>query len=245
MPNLSFDFTDRTAIVTGAARGIGLELARHLHAAGPAVFLLDFDAEEVDGAAGVGGVRSGLRRQQYRVCRRGGVSGCRRDRPPGHRRQQRRRPPRPGAVEAPGRRLGGRHGGASRGTFRTTRAATPHFRAQQYGRVINVTSYSGLHGNVGQANYAAAKARIVGFTRTAAEELDGFGVTVNAISPNAETQMITSIPDEKKLELTAAIQMGRFTSPEKNMAAAVSFLTAEEAGYIPGNVLPVDGWMSM
>ena len=84
------------------------------------------------------------------------------------------------------------------GTFRTTRAATPHFRAQQYGRVINVTSYSGLHGNVGQANYAAAKAGIIGFTKTAAKELAGFGVTVNAISPNAETRMIASIPDAKK-----------------------------------------------
>ncbi len=80
------------------------------------------------------------------------------------------------------------------GTFRMTRAAVPYFREQGYGRVVNVTSYSGLHGNMGQANYAAAKAGIVGFTKTAAKELVGFGVTVNAISPNPETRMIASIP---------------------------------------------------
>src|SRR5699024_842500 len=70
------------------------------------------------------------------------------------------------------------------GTFRLTRACVPHFRAQGGGRVINVTSYTGLHGNPGQSNYATAKAGIIGFTKTAAKELARFGVTVNAVSPN-------------------------------------------------------------
>jgi 3-oxoacyl-[acyl-carrier protein] reductase len=130
------------------------------------------------------------------------------------------------------------------GTFRMTRAVVPHFRAQQYGRVVNVTSYSGLHGNVGQANYAAAKAGIIGFTKTAAKELARFGVTVNAISPNAETRMVAGIPQEKKAELAAAIPMGRFGDPGE-MCSAVSFLASEQAGYITGTVLPVDGGMSM
>jgi 3-oxoacyl-[acyl-carrier protein] reductase len=130
------------------------------------------------------------------------------------------------------------------GTFRMTRAAVPHFRSQQYGRVVNVTSYTGLRGNVGQANYAAAKAGIIGFTKTAAKELARFGVTVNAISPNAETRMIASIPPEKKAELAASIPIGRFAAP-KEMCAAVSFLASDEAGYITGTVLPVDGGMSM
>jgi 3-oxoacyl-[acyl-carrier protein] reductase len=130
------------------------------------------------------------------------------------------------------------------GTFRMTRAAVPHFRDQQYGRVINVTSYTGLRGNVGQANYAAAKAGIIGFTKTAAKELAGFGVTVNAISPNAETRMIASIPPEKKSELAGAIPLGRFADPSE-MSAAVSFLASAEAAYITGTVLPVDGGISM
>ncbi len=130
------------------------------------------------------------------------------------------------------------------GTFRLTRAATPVFREQGYGRVINVTSYTGLHGNVGQANYAAAKAGIIGFTRTAAKELAGFGVTVNAVSPNAETRMIASIPEDKKRELAAAIPLGRFADPSE-MAAAVAFLASEEAGYVTGVVLPVDGGISI
>jgi 3-oxoacyl-[acyl-carrier protein] reductase len=130
------------------------------------------------------------------------------------------------------------------GTFRFTRACVPQFRAQSYGRVINVTSYTGLRGNPGQANYAAAKAGVIGFTKTVAKELARFGVTVNAISPNAETRMIESLPPPKRAELTAAIPLGRFAAP-REMAAAVAFLASEEAGYVTGVVLPVDGGMSM
>jgi 3-oxoacyl-[acyl-carrier protein] reductase len=245
MPNLSFDFTGRTAIVTGAARGIGLELARHLHNAGAAVFLLDFDADEVDRAArdlGAGAVACDVSSTEsvdeavrQAVAESGRLdivvnnAGVLRDRVLWK------------LTDADWDAVMAVHLG---GAFRTTRSATPHFRAQQYGRVVNVTSYSGLRGNVGQANYAAAKAGIIGFTKTAAKELAGFGVTVNAISPNAETRMIASIPEEKKRELASAIPMGRFAAPQE-MAAAVSFLASEEAGYLTGAVLPVDGGMSM
>jgi 3-oxoacyl-[acyl-carrier protein] reductase len=130
------------------------------------------------------------------------------------------------------------------GTFRMTRAAVPHFRARGYGRIINVTSFTGLRGNIGQSNYAAAKAGIIGFTKTAAKELARFGVTANAISPNAETRMVSSIPPEKRAELTAGIPMRRFGAPEE-MVAAVAFLASEEAGYITGTVLPVDGGLAI
>jgi 3-oxoacyl-[acyl-carrier protein] reductase len=130
------------------------------------------------------------------------------------------------------------------GTFKFTRACVPHFRAQEYGRVINVTSYTGLHGNTGQANYATAKAGIIGFTKTAAKELARFGVTVNAISPSAATRMITSIPADKLAELAAVIPAGRFAEPEE-ICAAVGFLASEEAAYVTGVVLPVDGGISM
>lgn len=245
MTNLSFDFSGRTAIVTGAARGIGLELARHLNDAGAVTYILDRDGEEVTRAAAELGARgitadvtssdaveSAVRQAVDETGRLDIVvnnAGILRD----------------GVVwkltdsdwdDVLATHLGG--------TFRMTRAAVPHFRAQQYGRVINVTSYTGLRGNVGQANYAAAKAGIIGFTKTTAKELARFGVTVNAISPNAETRMIASIPAEKKAELAAGIPMGRFADP-REMCAAVSFLASQEAGYITGTVLPVDGGMAM
>jgi len=110
--------------------------------------------------------------------------------------------------------------------------------------VINVTSYTGLHGNAGQANYAAAKAGIIGFTKTAAKELARFGVTVNAISPSAETRMIASIPPDRRRELEAMIPLGRFAEASE-MCSAVAFLASQSAGYITGVVLPIDGGISM
>jgi 3-oxoacyl-[acyl-carrier protein] reductase len=119
-----------------------------------------------------------------------------------------------------------------------------HLTGTLHGRIINVTSYSGLHGNTGQANYSAAKAGVIGFTKTTAKELARFGVTVNAISPQAETRMIASIPEDKRAEVEAAIPMGRFAAASE-MTAAVQFLASAEAGYITGIVLPVDGGVSV
>jgi 3-oxoacyl-[acyl-carrier protein] reductase len=130
------------------------------------------------------------------------------------------------------------------GTFRFTRACVPHFRERGYGRVINVTSYTGLHGNIGQAAYAAAKAGVIGFTKTAAKELARFGVTVNAISPNAQTRMIDSIPDEQRKGLEKDIPLGRFADPEE-IAGGVLFLASAEAGYVTGVVLPIDGGIAI
>jgi 3-oxoacyl-[acyl-carrier protein] reductase len=130
------------------------------------------------------------------------------------------------------------------GTFNLTRAALPSMRAASYGRIINVTSYTGLHGNLGQANYAAAKAGIIGFTKNVAKDVARFGITVNAISPNAETAMVAAIPAEKKAAIVAQIPLGRFGEPAE-MAAAALFLASDEAAYITGVVLPIDGGLSM
>jgi len=128
------------------------------------------------------------------------------------------------------------------GTFRLTRACIPHFRERQYGRIVNVTAYTGLHGNRGQANYATAKAGIIGFTKTAAKELAHFGITVDAISPNAATRMTASIPADKIAEVTGPI--ARFADPNE-IVSAIGFLASEEAGYVTGVVLPVDGGLSI
>ena len=245
MGNLAFDFSGRTVVVTGAARGIGLELGRMFVDAGGHVILVDFDADELGKAAaelGVDGMVADVSSTGdveavvgRAVADTGRVdilinnAGILRDRVLWK------------LTDEDWEQVLSVHAG---GTFRFTRACVPHFRAQEYGRVINVTSYTGLHGNPGQANYATAKAGIIGFTRTAAKELARFGVTVNAISPNAETRMVDSIPEEKRNEFLAAVPMGRFGNPAE-MAAAVAFLASEEAAFITGVVLPVDGGLSI
>ncbi|MFD6059500.1 SDR family oxidoreductase [Rhodococcus wratislaviensis] len=245
MQNISFDFTGQTVIVTGGARGIGLELGRFFVQSGADVFLMDFDAEEVGKASAEVGARSVHadvsntaeieRAVEQIVAETGRIdvivnnAGILRDKVLWK------------LTDDDWDQVLATHAG---GTFRLTRACVPHFRAHRFGRVINVTSYTGLHGNTGQANYATAKAGIIGFTKTAAKELARFGVTVNAISPNAETRMVASIPDEKKAELAAAIPMGRFGDAAE-MCAAVGFLASREAAYITGVVLPVDGGISI
>jgi 3-oxoacyl-[acyl-carrier protein] reductase len=243
--NLSFDFTGQTTIVTGGARGIGLELGRFFAGAGADVFLIDYDAEEVRktaaevGARAIAGDVSSTedieQAVEQIVAETGRIdvivnnAGILRDKVLWK------------LTDEDWESVLAIHAG---GTFRLTRACVPHFRARGYGRVVNVTSYTGLHGNTGQANYATAKAGIIGFTKTAAKELARFGITVNAISPNAETRMVASIPEDKKAELASGIPLGRFGEASE-MCAAVGFLASREAGYVTGVVLPVDGGISI
>jgi len=245
MPNATFDFTGRTIIVTGAARGIGRALASCFTRAGGTVVAVDYDedvlvpsaqeigaiavAADVSSTADVEHVLAVALEQTGRVDCLVNNAGILRDKVLWK------------LDDEDWEAVLGVHLG---GTFRFTRACVPHFRERNYGRVINVTSYTGLHGNPGQAAYAAAKAGVIGFTKTAAKELARFGVTVNAISPNAETRMIASVPDEKRAELEALIPLGRFAHPDE-IAASVAFLASEEAGYITGAILPVDGGIAM
>jgi acetoacetyl-CoA reductase len=124
--------------------------------------------------------------------------------------------------------------------FHVTSRVLPHMVEARFGRIVNISSVVGLHGNFGQANYAAAKAGIVGFTKTAALELASKGVTVNAIAPGfIATQMIAAMPDDVRARILEKIPMGRFGRPEE-IAQLVAFLVTK-GEYITGQVIAIDG----
>ena len=130
-----------------------------------------------------------------------------------------------------------------KGTFHTIRHASRQMIRQRRGRIINISSVSGVMGNPGQANYAAAKAGIIGLTKTMAKELGSRGITVNAIAPGfIETDMTAVLSESVQQNIQAQIPLGHFGKPE-DVAAAAAFLASEEAGYITGQVLCVDGGM--
>jgi NAD(P)-dependent dehydrogenase (short-subunit alcohol dehydrogenase family) len=131
-----------------------------------------------------------------------------------------------------------------KGTFACTKFASNHMRAQgRGGRIINIASRSGLRGNVGQANYAAAKAGVLGFTRTVCQELKKYGITVNAISPRAVTDMTNSVPEEVKKKKDASwvgTSVRKRGEPE-NVAPLAVFLALDESDWINGQVVGLGG----
>lgn len=130
-----------------------------------------------------------------------------------------------------------------RSVFLCTRAALKCMIKQRWGRIINISSISGIVGNVGQVNYCAAKAGIIGLTRTVSKEMASRQITVNAVAPGfIETDMTQKIPDKIKEEFSKRIPAGYIGSP-RDVAEAVAFLASEEARYITGQVLCVDGGM--
>ena len=130
--------------------------------------------------------------------------------------------------------------------FHCTQAVLrPMLKQRSGGRIVNVTSVVGLTGNAGQANYAASKAGIIGFTKSLAREVASRGITANAVAPGfIETDMTHAMTEEAKKAVFAAIPMGRVGKPE-DIAALVSFLVSDAAGYITGQVLGVDGGFHM
>jgi 3-oxoacyl-[acyl-carrier protein] reductase len=132
-----------------------------------------------------------------------------------------------------------------RGTFNTCRAVSRKMLRRRAGAIVNVSSVVGVHGNPGQANYAASKAGIIGLTKALARELGVRGVRVNAIAPGYITTELTDVLTEEQTGLIlGSTPLGRLGSPE-DVARAVRFLCSDEAAFITGDVLPVDGGLGI
>lgn len=131
------------------------------------------------------------------------------------------------------------------GPWNMMKAVNRIMMKQRYGRIVNLSSVTGLMGNMGQTNYAAAKAGILGMTKSYAREVASRGITVNAVAPGfIDTDMTEAMPEGAKDKIVTGIPMGRTGKPE-DVAEAVAFLASEQAGYITGEVLRVDGGMAM
>jgi len=245
----SFSLTGRVALVTGAGNGIGAAVARAYAAAGAAVLVTDLDkdsAAEVAAAIGRAGGRAesaaldvrdpdqAARAAEQAAALGDGVLNVVVNNA--------------GAV-APAMfpkmtrdafdRVLDIHVG---GTFTVSQAALPFLPEDGTGRIINVTSAAGLVGTIGQVNYGAAKAAIVGMTKSLAKELARRSITVNAVAPLAATAMTENIRSNEKLaEMTLArIPLARWADPDE-IAATFVFFASDAASYITGQVLPVDG----
>lgn len=131
------------------------------------------------------------------------------------------------------------------GAFNVTRAFIGAMLRQRGGRIINITSTSGIHGVAGQTNYSASKAGIIGFTKALAREVARFEITVNAVAPGGtSTDMLAAMPEPQREAMAKQIPLRRFADPGE-VAAAVLFLASRQAAYITGHVLAVDGGFAM
>ncbi|KAB7760385.1 MULTISPECIES: SDR family NAD(P)-dependent oxidoreductase [Mycobacteriaceae] len=248
-----FDLTGRSALVTGAAGGIGTAVAGALAAAGAAVLVTDLDK---DAAAAVAEriSEAGGRAESAAldVADRGSADAA--------------------AAQAAALGDGKLHilinnAGVTKpamfekttqdafrllfdihvmGAFNVTQAALPYLPADGTGRIVNVTSAAGLTGTLGQVNYSAAKAGIIGFTKSLARELATKSITVNALAPLAATPMTETIRTNEKFaaNMMNRIPMKRWADPDE-VAGAFVFMASDAASYITGQVLPVDGGMVM
>ena len=131
------------------------------------------------------------------------------------------------------------------GAFRCVRRATKGMIRLRRGRIVLISSVSGLYGSPGQTNYAASKAGLIGLARSLTRELGGRGITANVVAPGfVETDLTSGLPEERKRAYLQVIPAGRFAQPEE-VASLVRFLASDAAGYISGAVVPVDGGLGM
>jgi 3-oxoacyl-[acyl-carrier protein] reductase len=243
----AFDLSGRTALVTGASGGIGSALARQLHGQGARVVLSGRRREALDELAALLGERVAV--EPCELADPGAADGLIK------------------AVEATGaldilvNNAGlTRDGLALRlkdedwqtvldvnlsAVFRLTRGALRGMMRRRWGRIVNVTSVVALTGNPGQANYAAAKAGMIGMTKSLAAEVASRGITVNCVAPGfIRTPMTEALSEEQQARLLERIPVGRLGSGA-DVAAAVGYLASEEAAYVTGQTLHVNGGMAM
>ncbi|CDK00807.1 3-oxoacyl-(acyl-carrier-protein) reductase FabG [Microbacterium sp. C448] len=131
------------------------------------------------------------------------------------------------------------------GAFRVVKRASKGMLRARWGRVILISSVVGLYGSAGQVNYASSKSGLVGFARSLTRELGGRGITANVVAPGfIETDMTAALPDETQAEYKRSIPAGRFATPDE-VAGVVTWLASDDAAYISGAVIPVDGGLGM
>lgn len=243
-----FDLTGKTALVTGASGGIGAEIARALHARGATLGLSGTRQEALESLAAELGIRVHVLPADL-------------SRPEEAARLITEAEAAMGQVDILVNNAGLTKDGLVlrmsdddwekvisvdlAAPFRLTRAALKFMLRRRAGRIINIGSIVGTTGNPGQANYCAAKAGLVGLTKSLAQEVASRGITVNLVAPGfIETPMTDALTDAQRTDLSAKIPLGRLGSP-RDIAAAVVYLAADEAGWVTGATLHVNGGMAM
>ncbi len=244
-----FDLTGKVAIVTGASRGIGRAISTALARQGAVVVLSDVLAEAVEQAAAE--IAATGAKTDFAIMNVADADG----------------------VQAAVGRVLERHGrvdvlvnnaGITRdqlvplmkrdewdavlgvnltGAFLCTQAVLRPMRKQRWGRIVSISSVVGQMGNAGQANYAASKAGLIGFSKALAREVAGRGITVTVVAPGLiDTDMTRALSEDVQREWLSKVPLGRFGTPD-DVASAVCFLATDEASYVTGQVLAVNGGM--
>ena len=243
-----FDLSGKAALITGASGGIGGAIARALHAQGAAVTLSGTRADALEQLRGMLGERAH-------------VVAARMDDPADIERLARDAEAAMGKIDILVNNAGITRDNISMrmkdeewesvlqvnltGAFRLTRAAMRGMMKRRSGRVINITSVVGVTGNPGQANYAAAKAGLIGMLKSLAQELASRGITVNCLAPGfIATPMTDVLTDEQKKAILGRVPAGRLGTAAE-IAAAVVFLASDEAAYVTGQTVHINGGMAM
>ncbi len=243
-----FDLSSKAALITGASGGIGGAIARALYAQGATVVLSGTRTEALEQLRGMLGERAH-------------VVAARMDDPADIERLAKDAEAVAGKIDILVNNAGITRDNISMrmkdeewekvlqvnltGTFKLTRAAMRGMMKRRAGRVINITSVVGVTGNPGQANYAAAKAGLIGMSKSLAQELASRGITVNCVAPGfIATPMTDVLTDEQKKTILGRVPAGRLGTPEE-IAAAVVFLASDEAAYVTGQTLHINGGMAM